>query len=63
MFKVTICYLEQRARVKSHLYEEVVSSIPKRYDRVMPIEVVEQRQSIAPIPRRERSYSNHLIKP
>ena len=53
MFKVTICYLERRARVKSRLYEEVVSSIPKRYDRVMPIEVVEQRQSIAPIPRRE----------
>jgi len=53
MFKVTICYLERRARVKSRLYEEVASSIPKRYGSVMPIEVDEQRQSIAPIPRRE----------
>ena len=25
MFKVTICYLEQRARVKSRLEDEVVS--------------------------------------
>ena len=53
MLKVTICYLERRARVESRLEDEVVSELSKLHDAVVPIEVIEHRQSIAPIPRRE----------
>ena len=37
MFKVTICYLERRARVKSRLEDEVVSELSKLHDDVVQI--------------------------